>query len=315
MEDLEAVLLGESPCLTRAQVVERAGVGAERARAVWTAMGFAEVPDGEPAFTSADVLALQQASWLVDSDVIDEDTLLVLARSMGQGLSRLAEAQVDVFRSTVGQLTVDEALVATLSAAGEVLPRVEDLVLFVWRRQFSAAVRRSLVAARQDGMPLLAIGFLDLVDFTSSTRRWDAARLGRTIERFERDTALRVGAVGGQVVKTLGDGVLFSTSDAAAAARVALTTVAAHEVDDELPSVRAGIALGPVLVRLGDVFGQPVNLASRLTDEARPGTVLVDDLAAAALATDPELRVRPLHRRSVRGYRALTPHLVRRAED
>jgi len=96
--------------------------------------------------------------------------------------------------------------------------------------------------------------------------------------------------------------------------RVALTTVAAHEVDDELPSVRAGIALGPVLVRLGDVFGQPVNLASRLTDEARPGTVLVDDLAAAALATDPELRVRPLHRRSVRGYRALTPHLVRRAE-
>lgn len=313
MEDLEAALLGESPCLTRAQVVERAGVGAERARAVWTAMGFAEVPDGEPAFTSADVRALQRASWLVESGVIDEDTLLVLARSMGQGLSRLAEAQVDVFRSTVGELTVDEALVATLSAAGAVLPRVEDLVLFVWRRQFSAAVRRSLVAARQDGMPLLAIGFLDLVDFTSSTRRWDAARLGRTLERFERDTALRVGAVGGQVVKTLGDGVLFSTSDAAAAARVALTTVA-HEVDDELPSVRAGIALGPVLVRLGDVFGQPVNLASRLTDEARPGTVLVDDLAAAALATDQELRVRPLHRRSVRGYRALTPHLVRRAE-
>lgn len=93
-----------------------------------------------------------------------------------------------MFRSTVGELTVDEALVATLSAAGEVLPRVEDLVLFVWRRQFSAAVRRSLVAARQDGMPLLAIGFLDLVDFTSSARRWDAARLGRTLERFERDT-------------------------------------------------------------------------------------------------------------------------------
>lgn len=313
MEDLETALLGQPPTLTREQVVAQAGVGIDRALAVWSAMGFAEVPDGVVAFTLADVEALRTAWALVEAGAIDEDTLLVMARAMGQGLSRLAEAQVDVFRSLSGGMTVDEALTAALSGVEEVVPRLEDLLLFVWRRQFAAAVSRSVAAARQDGMPLLAIGFVDLVDFTRSTRQWDAGQLERTLERFERDTSLRVAAVGGRVVKTLGDGVLFSTSTARAAVEVALDTVAAHEADGDLPSVRAGIALGPVLVRLGDVFGQPVNLASRLTDEARPGSVLLDDGAAAELVEVAGLQVRPLHRRSVRGYRALTPHLVRRS--
>ena len=65
----------------------------------------------------------------------------------------------------------------------------------------------------------------------------------------------------------------------------------------------------PLLVRLGDVFGEPVNLASRLSEEARPGAVVVDKHAAAAL--DESFDVLPLHRRSVRGYRSLTPYLVR----
>ena len=315
VDDLEGALLGEAPVLTRVEVVEQAGVGMDRARAVWAAMGFAEVPEGVAAFTRADVEALRTASSLVEGGLIDADTLLVMARAMGQGLSRLAEAQVDVLRSLSGGMTVDEALSAALSSADEVVPRLEELVLFVWRRQFAAAVHRSVAAARQDGMPLVAIGFVDLVDFTRSSRHWDAGQLGRTLEHFERDTALRVTAVGGRVVKTLGDGVLFSTGDVRGAVEVALDTVAAHEADPELPSVRAGIAMGAVLVRLGDVFGQPVNLASRLTDEARPGSVLVDEATSQALADVPELQVRVLRRRSVRGYRALTPYLVRRRPD
>jgi adenylate cyclase len=95
---------------------------------------------------------------------------------------------------------------------------------------------------------------------------------------------------------------------------VALETVEAHDADDELPDVRAGVALGPVLVRLGDVFGQPVNLASRLTDEARPRSVLVDERLAEALGGDPAYDLRRLRRRSVRGYRSLTPWLLRRSE-
>jgi adenylate cyclase len=310
VDDLDSVLLGEPSTLTREDVEASAGVPPELASAIWAAMGFAEVPYGQPAFNQADVKALQSAAALVEVGVIDEDTLLVLARAMGQGLARLADAQLDAFRALSDGMTVDEALAAAMTAAEDVLPRLEELVLFVWRRQFAAAVHRSIATARQDGMPLLAVGFVDLVNFTSSSRTWDSAQLERTLERFERDTSLRVTAVGGRVVKTLGDGVLYTTDDARSAVSVALDTVAAHEADDDLPSVRAGVAVGPVLERLGDVYGEPVNLASRLADEARPDTVLVDRRAAEALES---FDVRPLHRRSVRGYRSLAPYLVRRS--
>jgi adenylate cyclase len=116
------------------------------------------------------------------------------------------------------------------------------------------------------------------------------------------------------VVKTLGDAVLFVADDVVGAAEVALETVAAHEADESLPEVRAGVAMGPVLTRLGDVFGDPVNLASRLSDEARPSSVLVDRTVAEALSDNPSYRLQRLSQRTVRGYRALRPHVLRRAE-
>jgi adenylate cyclase len=199
-----------------------------------------------------------------------------------------------------------------------VLPRLEELVVHVWRRQFAAATARAFATAGEDGRAPVAVGFVDIVDFTASTRRWDTATLERLLERFERETSLRVTAVGGRVVKTLGDEIMYATDDALAAVEVALDTVAAHAADDQLPDVRAGVAYGPVLERLGDVFGEPVNLASRLVDEARPRSVLVDRGLAEHLAAgdllDDSLQVRRLSKRSVRGYRSVTPYLVRRSE-
>ena len=314
-EQLEATLLG-APCeLTPDDVADQVGVDEPTARALWTAMGFAEVPPGERAFTRLDAEALRTALALRDSGLVDHDTLLVLARSMGQQLSRTADAQVEVFRELSTGMTVEEATRAATEAAAEVLPKLEQLVVHVWRRQFAASVGRAFVAATEDGMPLLAVGFVDIVDFTRSSQTWDSSTLERLLERFESETSLRVTAVGGQVIKTLGDAVMFVVDDAGAAVEVALQTVAAHAQDDELPDVRAGVALGPVLVRLGDVFGQPVNIASRLTDEARPRTVLVESRIAELLADDGAYDLKKLRRRSVRGYKALTPYLVRRTGD
>lgn len=319
-DDLEAALLG-APCeLDRDEVSAAAGVPELEARALWNALGFPVIAPGERAFTARDVEALRTAVELRDGGLVDDDTLLVLARSMGQGLARMAEAHVDVFRELASGMEVEEATAAALLAADEVLPRLERLVVHVWRRQFAAAAGRAFAAAIQDGEPQVAVGFVDIVDFTASTRTWDTATLERLLERFERETSLRVTAFGGRVVKTLGDEVMYVAADAVSAVEVALDTVAAHACDDELPDVRAGVAFGPVLERLGDVFGQPVNLASRLVDEARPRTVLVDDQLAEALhrddLVDGAYRLRRLRRRSVRGYKALTPHLLRRvAED
>jgi adenylate cyclase len=312
-EDLDAALLGAAADLTREDVARRAGVDLDEARAVWAALGFPEVPAGEPAFTERDVEALRTAFALRDSGFVDQDTLLALARSMGQGLARLAEAQVEVTRGQAVGLSADKARGTAIAAAQEVIPGLEQLMVLVWRRQLLAATERSL-ATLGSGHPVLAVGFVDLVGFTQTSRESDAGALQRLLERFERETSLRVTSVGGRVIKMLGDEVLYVTDDAHAAAEVALETVAVHEADESLPQVRAGVALGPVLVRLGDVFGEPVNLASRLTTEARPSTVLVDLRAAEALKSDPSYDLVRLKHRSVRGYRALRPHVLRRAD-
>jgi adenylate cyclase len=311
--DLEQALLGAPCTLTRDEVIAAAGVDQIEAEAIWAAMGFAQVPPAETAFTELDVEALRTAVHLRDTGVVDTDTLLVLARAMGQGLARLAEAQVGVFRGQAADMTAEQALEAAAAAAADVLPGLERLMVHVWRRQFAAATERSFATLLGGGHPVLAVGFVDLVGFTQTSRESDAHDLAVLLERFERETSLRVTAHGGRVIKMLGDEVLFVTDDVVGAAEVALETVAAHAADEQLPEVRAGVALGPVLSRLGDVFGEPVNLASRLTAEARPGTVLVDREAAAALAGDASYTLLALPHRSVRGYRALRPHVLRRA--
>lgn len=311
-DDLEAVLLG-APCeLTRDEVAAAVGIPEPEARSLWNAMGFADVGPTERAFTVKDVEALRTALAFSASGIVDTDTVHVLARSLGQELARTAQAQVDVFTSAAEGLTPDEVLASATSLAADLVPMLEQLVVHVWRRQFAAATARAFAAAEGDGQPQTAVGFVDLVDFTRSTQQWDASMLERTLERFERETALRVTAVGGRVVKTLGDAVLYVADEPDLAVEVALQTVDVHSLDDELPDVRAGVAYGPLLVRLGDVFGTPVNLASRLTDEARPRTVLVDQATADALADDGSFELKRLRKRSVRGYRSLTPYLLRR---
>ena len=95
-------------------------------------------------------------------------------------------------------------------------------------------------------------------------------QLAVMVQRFEALATDIVTAHGGRVIKTVGDEILFVTIDAAPAAAVALDLVETMAEDDLLPDVRVGMAVGPVLSRLGDVFGTTVNRASRLTSVA-PG--------------------------------------------
>ena len=264
----------------------------------------------ERAFTRRDVEALQTVQRLCDGGIIDQDTLLILARAMGQGLARLAEAQVDVFRSLAEDMTVEQATETAGYAAADILPQLEQLLVHVWRRQFAAATGRAFAAATQDGHPVMAVGFVDQ-EQPELEREHPRAAAGalRSQHRPVGDPVRR------PVVNTIGDAVMYVTDDPQAAVEVALGRVEAYAADEQLPDVRGGVALGPVLVRLGDVFGQPVNLASRLTDEARARTVLVDSSLATTLRGDSALDVRCMHRRSVRGCRSLTPHRLQRSVD
>ncbi len=65
-------------------------------------------------------------------------------------------------------------------------------------------------------------------------------------------------------------------SDAVIKATIALVDAAENE-GEEFPQLRAGMAAGASLRRAGDWYGRPVNLASRITGKARPGSVLTTE--------------------------------------
>ena len=116
----------------------------------------------------------------------------------------------------------------------------------------------------------------------------------------------------GWVVKTVGDEVMFAVEDPRDAALIALELTERIGADEVLPGIRTGLALGPVLVRFGDAFGQVVNTAARLTSVAKPDTVLVDPALAEALEGVDGLHLRSMRPVRVHGMRRLAPHALRR---
>ena len=159
--------------------------------------------------------------------------------------------------------------------------------------------------------------FVDIVGFTSQSKELTDVELVSWIEFFEAECSAVVHDHGGRVIKNIGDEVLFVADDVAAAAEVALVlTQRGADEGDDFPAVRAGLAYGEVVARLGDVLGPTVNIAARLTSVARPGSVLVDEGAHEVLAADEAapFRFRRLRRTSVKGYERLQPWALRRAE-
>ena len=313
--DLDALLLGAAQRYTRDQAAEAAGVSVDRARRFWRALGFAGTGNAL-AFTEGDVAAMRRLADLVESGVLTEDMAVGMTRALGQTTARLASWQVDVVLDKLSQGTGLRAGLSVQEAYGTaeaLLPELEALLVHAWRRQLAAAVDR--VLSDDDTLVDAAhvtVGFADLVGFTRLSRRLEERDLAALVERFEQSGADLITAAGARLVKTLGDEVLFLADSPGAAADAALTLLEAFGGDDDVPDLRVGLATGLVIARMGDVFGTTVNLASRLTALARPGTALVDVATAEDLAGDPRFETVALWRRPLRGLGLVEPHLLRR---
>ncbi|MDQ2707983.1 MAG: adenylate/guanylate cyclase domain-containing protein [Actinomycetota bacterium] len=115
-----------------------------------------------------------------------------------------------------------------------------------------------------------------MVGFTRTTRRLIPVELTRLIDRFQSVATEVVGGQHGRVVKTVGDEVLFVTEQPVHGAEIALQLIERLAEIDTLPELRVGLAVGQVVSRFGDVYGEVVNIAARLTTHAKPGRILVD---------------------------------------
>lgn len=315
VEDLESLLLGGQPRYTSVEVAAAAGVPLDRARRFWRALGFAGTGNA-PAFTDADVEALRRMVALMDDGTLEEDTAVGLARALGHTSARLAEWQVDLVAEQLSggtgrrdELSLDDTRVA----ATRLLPDLEFLLVYAWRRRLAEVVGR--VADEDDTLvdaAHLTVGFADLVGFTRLARRLGERELAGLVERFEQAAADIVAGAGGRLVKTLGDEVLFVSDTAEAGAEAALALIDTLAGDEAVPELRIGLATGLVVGRMGDVFGTTVNLASRLTSLARPGSVLCDAVTAERLADHPGIETSALWRRPLRGLGLVEPFALRR---
>jgi adenylate cyclase len=308
---LEGELLGGARQYTRREVAERAEVTIDHARLLWRALGFADVDDDKRAFTDRDVEALRTVQRLMAQGIIDDETQVAMTRAMGQSLGRLAEWQVSAITSS---LTDPDGPGGgdPIEAARELVPVMESLIGYVWRRHLASTAGRLLAVAGGEVDGSLSVGFADLVGFTSLTRHVDEEELGKLVERFEQVANDVVAEHGGRVIKTVGDEVMFAADAPDVAAEIALGLLEQAAAAD-LPELRVGLACGAVLARLGDLYGEPVNLASWLTSAARPGSILVDRELASGLEDDARFALRRVPPRPVRGYALLQPLRLRRA--
>ncbi|HSV41697.1 MAG TPA: adenylate/guanylate cyclase domain-containing protein [Nocardioidaceae bacterium] len=285
----------DRPSFTLADAAARTGIPEDVVRRLWRALGFAIPGPGEAAFDAQDLAALE----LVHGDgSLDVDTEVRLARAVGQTMARLADWQV-----------------STLSSPGhsDVLGETaEQVLVYAWRRHLDAASSRAAAMAEDDlQMVTNTVGFVDIVAFSALSNQLSDDRIGDLVELFETRAGDVVSSLGGRVIKTLGDSVLFVAEKAPTGMDIAHGIIDVIGEDARLPDVRLGIATGPVILRFGDVFGPPVNLAARLTAIARRNRVITDE-STARLLPEQRYETRALTARPVRGFGVLEPITVRR---
>lgn len=329
--EIEASVVGKRRALNRIEVCEAADFPLPRATALWRALGFpAAQSDEDEIFSEADVEALRLVGWLEEVGVMDPETEPSLVRSMGRSYSRLAEWEMSELVTAMasrGHDTAEEAAgpADIREVLDSLIPVLEDLQRYIWRRHLAAAAARLLLQPRGDGSDegrTMLVGFADIVGFTRRSRELSVSELDRLMETFEGRSADVVTERGGRVVKTIGDEILFVTDDPVQGAHIALELVEAEDHVEHFPTLHVGLAYGQVLMRVGDVFGPTVNLASRLASVARPGRVLVDrELSSVLKPLEEEFRVRRARTTAVRGYSRLDtwglrrPKPPRREED
>jgi adenylate cyclase len=315
--DLERAILGETPVLTGTEVAASAGVSLEDARRLWRALGFPDAAN-QNAFTHGDAEALAMVAQAVRETGVDFETMLRLTRAVGQTVARLADWEVATLSSAVEEFTERDGASSDLMRASiriveELSPRFDKLLVYSWRRHLAAAVGRIEAFAGDEDEPATeaTVGFADLVAFTALSNELDENELGELVEIFETRCSDVIADHNGRVIKTLGDSVLFLEPDPVQAIDIALDIITVVGRDDRLPDVRLGIATGPVVLRMGDVYGPPVNLAARLTGVARRNRVIIDERTAELLPVV-DFETRPLPARPLRGFGDVEPVTVRR---
>jgi len=265
------------------EIAEQTGTELDFLIAVRRAMGL-PIPDpDEPVYTEGDLESVRMTEVFRAAGISDEE-ILDLLRTLGRGLSQTAETMRALTMRLVLEPGVSEHELAQryAYAASQLSPMVGPLVtnlLTLHLREMAQS--EALSAAERSGGQLagsreIAVCFADLVGFTRLGELLPPDELARKAVRLEALTTEVIDAPV-RLIKTIGDAAMLTSLEPEPLLDAALTLLDAAEAESEdFPQLRAGIAIGPALSRAGDWFGRPVNLASRITQVARPGSLLAE---------------------------------------
>jgi class 3 adenylate cyclase len=289
--------------LTMSEAVERSGISEGKLLRILRAAGFAE--PGPADRVIAERVADLAAGLAAAESVFGDDAVVQLVRVMGSAMARLADAIVSAFLVNVEPAVREEdpvglGVAKANAEAAKLMPTVGAALDILLRQHIIAAQRTILGVATDTGYESrhMCVGFLDLVGSTALTQRLSTRELGSVLTEFEHVAADAVTSAGGRVVKLIGDEVLYTAADEAVACTIALSLARTFAVHPVVPTARAGVAAGDVMLRDGDVFGPVVNLAARAAKIAAAGEVVTSVAVAAAAGIQAE----PLGQHELQGF-------------
>nr|WP_284145699.1 adenylate/guanylate cyclase domain-containing protein [Mycobacterium senriense] len=265
------------------EISEAHGIDLDLLQRVQRAIGLVRVDDPEAVVhMRADGEAAAFSQRFVELGLDPEQVVLVV-RVLAEGLSRAAEVMRYTALSAIMRPGNSELEIAKASKAlvGEIAPMLGPMIEHMLFMQLRHMMETEAInaAERAAGRPLpgarqITVAFADLVGFTKIGEAVSPEELGHLANRLAilaRD--MTVPPV--RFIKTIGDAVMFVCPDPLPLLDVIVKLVEAVDTDNDFPRLRAGVASGMAVSRAGDWFGSPVNVASRVTNVARPGTVLV----------------------------------------
>jgi adenylate cyclase len=278
----DRVIVG-SERYTAAEIAAMSEVDEDFLIAARRAMGLPIPEQDEAVYTAAELESARMIHVARDAGITDEDVLDLL-RVLGRGLSQIAETLRTLPLKLVLEAGISEPELANryAHAAEALYPLVNPLVESVLTLHLKHATQSTVVSALErsggqlPGSREVSICFADLVGFTRLGEEVAPDELGRLAVRLEA-LAGDVAEPPVRLVKTIGDAAMLASPEPEPLLGAALSLIDAADAEgEEFPQLRAGAAIGQALPRAGDWFGQPVNLASRITSVARPGSLLVE---------------------------------------
>ena len=277
---LERALNTEHLQYTSVQVAEESGLPLELLTQLWLAMGFADPGPDQVTFTTSDIKAARTVAQFLAAG-IPLDAIVRITRVMAHDASRLSET----IRLVVGESLIQPGATELdvglryADAAKQLVPLLTQLLEYMLAMHLKEQIKSDLLtqaelaAGRFEASVPIAAGFIDVVGFTELGEQIEAFELGAAAADLIELTHAGI-APPVKLIKSLGDAVLLVSPDVEALVTAGLGIVGSAEETESSPRLRMGIAMGEAISRGGDWFGRPVNLASRLTAVARPGSVL-----------------------------------------